>query len=154
MTHDAILFPQAAGSVTFIRIGLQHHEIVGADVIVVFAGLGSARRSALASGNYELDHSWVDAEGGRNFDGVERTDASAGAGANIDETTTSRETVQAKKGNSTATVSSLKALLMVLVPGFRVAQMGCRMNVNSPFHFRSRNRHRPRITANYCEFRC
>jgi len=54
---------------------------VGAHVIVVFAGLGSARQSPLASGNYELDHGWVHAEGGRNFDGVERTDASAGAGA-------------------------------------------------------------------------
>jgi hypothetical protein len=39
-----------------------------------------------------VDHGWVDAEGGRNFGGVERTDLSAGAGANIDETTTSRET--------------------------------------------------------------
>jgi len=26
MMHDAILFPQAAGSFTFIHIGLQHHK--------------------------------------------------------------------------------------------------------------------------------
>ena len=52
----------------------------------VFVGFHGCAQRFWAAGDYELDHARVHVKGGRTFDGVEGGDASAGAGAYVDQT--------------------------------------------------------------------
>ena len=56
------------------------------------ASRGAAQRLRAAS-DYKLDHAGINVKRWRTFDGIERSNASAGAGADIDEPAASRQCV-------------------------------------------------------------
>ncbi len=54
----------------------------------VFVGFDGCTQRSWAARDDELDHARVDIKGGRTLDGIERGDASAGAGADVDQAST------------------------------------------------------------------
>ena len=73
----------AYDDIFFCRLLLR--DCIAAQLTGVFVGFHGRAQRFWAAGDYELDHARVDVKGGRTFDGVEGGDASAGAGAYVDE---------------------------------------------------------------------
>src|SRR4029077_15890196 len=76
-SHDHIVFA-----------GFSLRHFVAAVFAGVFAGFGGRRQGLNASGNNELDGPWIGIKGGAAFGGVEGGNASASAGAHVDEAST------------------------------------------------------------------
>src|ERR1700687_3362870 len=66
-------------------------DFFAAQLARVFIGLHGGRQRFGSASDDELDRTGVDIEGGRTFDGVESRNASAGAGAYVNEATALRE---------------------------------------------------------------
>src|SRR5207253_4771976 len=70
-------------------IGLAAGHFVASGLGIVFANFGGGGQGLVASGDDEMDA--VGVEGGKDFDGVEGGDASAGTGADVDEASAAAE---------------------------------------------------------------
>ena len=76
----------AMPTTTSLLVGFFFAMALRPSVARVFVGFYGCAQRFWAAGDDELHHARADVKGGRAFDGVEGGDASAGAGADVDET--------------------------------------------------------------------